>query len=164
MDYWLLNIHYWLLNIHSLFWMLIITVKNSHGFPWLVPVLPFSNKVVFLENFKHGLCLRPVIPATGESDQEDCKLKVWLGYTDSSYPALATHGTFRENTECKPCWGCSSAGPVLGAGERSVVSEGTRTSWKTWMCAVRGLEYCWTLISFAFILRLLTGLTHCYLT
>lgn len=68
--YWLLNIHYRLLNIHLVFWMLIITVKNSNFFFCLVPVLPllFSNKIVFLQNIKHGLCLRPGIPATGEME------------------------------------------------------------------------------------------------
>lgn len=68
--------------------MLIITVKNSHGFPWLVPVLPFSNKVVFLENFKHGLCLRPVIPATGESEAGGLQTEGVAGLHRQFIPSL----------------------------------------------------------------------------
>ena len=40
--------------------MLILTVKNSNGFPCLVPVLLllFSNNVVDLQNIKHDLCVQ----------------------------------------------------------------------------------------------------------
>lgn len=98
--------------------MLIITVKNSHGIPWLVPVLPFSNKVVFLKNFKHGLCLRPVIPATGESEAGGLQTEGVAGLYRQFIPSLSnlmgpsvkTQSANRAEDEAQQalCWGLGS--------------------------------------------------------
>lgn len=88
---------------------------------------------MFLPNFKHSLCLRPVTPATGESEAGGLQTEGVAGLHRQFIPSpgnLMGPSVKTQSTNRAEDVGQQAKGPVLGAGGSSVVSDCTRTSWE----------------------------------